>query len=167
MGRRRCGERLPLQGRPDVAIRAGVRGGVVDLQRALNLTHEGQEVRTRIKCELDVKQAELDRAQREIDKYGRNKAAFAPAPEYAALTARFAQLSKELIAHEQEATKSIVDRLKAEVAELARARQIDVVVEASLRERNVVVYRHWSRLVDGPNLTDELIRQHDARFPGS
>lgn len=157
-------------GQPDGAFRVGVRGGVVDLERAFATTHEGQQLKAQLKRELEANQAEIDRSQRELrDKYGNDMDALSRSPERAALAERFNKLRIEMAAHELKATAALLARLVADVKELARTRSLDVVTETSQHDKDLdVLYQKWSRYPIGwPDLTGELIRVHDERFTGA
>jgi len=146
------------------AARAGERFAFVDMQRVLEQTRDGQQTKGRLKAEFETKQAELDRRQEEIKtKYpGRGRDQIQRTPEFARLMITYRELKEELQAHEQKAVRAILNRLTSEVAELARGRRLDVVLDVSNRG-GPALYGSTAHLSTTVDLTDDLVRLHDER----
>jgi Skp family chaperone for outer membrane proteins len=108
--------------------------------------------------ELDVLQKALK------DKYGRDREALARSTELAALKDRFRELQQELQRYESDETRIIIERMKPDIAELARRHGVDVVIEVSNKGGEVVYRGNLDYPPPGPDLTDELIRLHNQRL---
>jgi Skp family chaperone for outer membrane proteins len=155
-----------LLGRAQGATRLGEHAAIVSLQRALETTREGQRARAQLKAEFDVKQGELDRRQEAIKaKFGKDSEAAMRSSEFVELSRRFRALKAEMEQHETETTRAILERLRSDAAALAQRRGIDVILEVSSRGSEVLYRSGVAFPPAGPDLTDELIRLHDERFP--
>lgn len=153
-----------LLSRPVGASRAGTRVAIISLERAVETTRDGQQARAALKVEFDGKQAELDARQRALKEKYRDPDALRASPEAAELMTRFRALQGELKEHETAATHALLERLVADVAELARRHGVDVVIETTMKGTEVIYKKGVAYPPPGPDLTDELIRFHDERF---
>ena len=145
--------------------------GYVDLQRALNEVDEGKAARALLKKDfdekqkqLDVRKTEFDRLQADFEKQSvvmseqarRDKAQDLDR-RARELQALFVNLQKDLSERERDATRGIFDRMSKIVAEIAEAEGFSLVLEKGAG----LVYAPASL-----DLTNELIRKYNARFPG-
>jgi outer membrane protein len=145
--------------------------GYVDLQRALNEVDEGKAAKALLKRDfdekqkqLDAKKTEFDRLQGEFEKQAvvmsdqakRDKAQDLDR-RARELQALFVNLQKDLSEREQQATRGIFDKMSAIVREIAEADGFTIVLEKGAG----LVYAPPSL-----DLTNELIRKFNARFPG-
>jgi outer membrane protein len=151
-------------------VRAEQKIGVVDLQRALNEVDEGKAAKALLKKDfdekqkqLDVKKAEFDRLQADLEKQAVVMSDAAKKERASDLDRRarelqglFVQLQKDLSERERDATKGIFDRMANIVSEIAEADGFTVVLERGAG----VVYAPASL-----DLTNELIRKYNARHP--
>jgi outer membrane protein len=157
---------------PAVALAQSPKLGYVDLRRAVDETDEGKAARASLKKDFDEKQKQLDvrrddfeKAQQEFEKQAvvmsdqakRDKAGELErkARELASL---FQQLQTDLSKREGEAMRGIIDRMTGVVREIAEADGFTIVFE---RNDAGIMYAPASL-----DLTNELIRKYNARFPG-
>jgi outer membrane protein len=145
--------------------------GYVDLQRALNEVDEGKAARAVLKKDFDEKQKQLDVRKTEFDKLQADFEKQAVVMSEQArrdkaqdldrrareLQSLFVNLQKDLSERERDATRGIFDRMAAIVAEIAEADGFSLVLEKGAG----LVYAPASL-----DLTNELIRKYNARFPG-
>jgi outer membrane protein len=145
--------------------------GYVDLQRALNEVDEGKAARALLKRDfdekqkqLDVRKTEFDRLQADFEKQAVVMSEQARRDKAQDLDRRarelqnlFVNLQKDLSERERDATRGIFDRMSAIVAEIAEAEGFSLVLEKGAG----LVYAPASL-----DLTNELIRKYNARFPG-
>lgn len=153
------------------AARAEQKIGFVDLQRALNEVDEGKAAKALLKKDFDEKQKQLDAKKTEFDKLQADLEKQAVVMSDAAkkekageldrrareLQGLFVQLQKDLSDREREATRGIFDRMGGIVREIAEADGFTIVLEKGAG----IVYAPSSL-----DLTSELIRKYNARFPG-
>ena len=154
-----------------LAARAEQKIGYVNLQRALNEVDEGKAAKALLKRDFDEKQKQLDgkktefdRLQAEFEKQAvvmsdqakRDKAQDLDR-RARELQALFVNLQKDLSEREQQATRGIFDKMSAIVREIAEADGFTIVIEKGAG----LVYAPPSL-----DLTNELIRKFNARFPG-
>ncbi len=151
--------------------RAEQKLGYVDLQRALNEVEEGKAAKASLKKDfdekqkqLDAKKADFDRLQADLEKQAVVMSDAAKKEKGAELDKRarelqglFVQLQKDLSDRERDATKGIFDRMAGIVREIAEAEGFTVVLEKG----SGIVYAPVSL-----DLTNELIRKYNSRFPG-
>ncbi len=154
-----------------VAARAEQKIGFVDLQRALNEVDEGKAAKAVLKKDFDEKQRQLDAKKVEFDKLQADFEKQAVVMSEQArkdkgqdldrrareLQALFVQLQKDLSDRERDATRGIFDRMAAIVRDIAEADGFTIVLEKSAG----LVYAPPSL-----DLTNELIRKYNARYPG-
>jgi outer membrane protein len=145
--------------------------GYVDLQRALNEVDEGKAAKALLKKDFDEKQRQLDAKKKEFDRLQvefekqavvmsdqakRDKAQDLDR-RARELQALFVNLQKDLSEREQQATRGIFDKMSNIVREIAEADGFTIVLEKGAG----LVYAPPSL-----DLTNELIRKFNARFPG-
>jgi outer membrane protein len=145
--------------------------GYVDLQRALNEVDEGKAAKALLKKDFDEKQKTIDAKKTEFDKLQADFEKQATVMSEAArkdkgqdldrrareLQSLFVNLQKDLSDRERDATRGIFDRMSQIVGEIAEADGFTIVLE-----RNAgLVYAPASL-----DLTNELIRKYNARYPG-
>jgi outer membrane protein len=145
--------------------------GYVDLQRALNEVEEGRAAKALLKKDFDEKQKQIDarksdfdKAQVEFEKQATVMSEQARKDKGAELDRRarelqalFVNLQKDLSDRERETTRGIFDKMAQIVGEIAEADGFTIVLE-----RNAgLVYAPPSL-----DLTNELIRKYNARYPG-
>jgi outer membrane protein len=145
--------------------------GYVDLQRALNEIDEGKAARALLKKDfdekqkqLDVRKTEFDRLQADFEKQAVVMSEQARRDKAQDLDRRarelqslFVNLQKDLSDRERDATRGIFERMSTIVAEIAEAEGFSLVLEKGAG----LVYAPASL-----DLTNELIRKYNARFPG-
>ncbi len=151
-------------------VRAEVRIGYVDLQRALNEVDEGKAAKALLKHDfdekqkqLDVKKAEFDKAQAEFEKQSVVMSDAAKRDKGQDLDRRarelqalFMNLQKDLSEREREATGGIFQKMSGIVREIAEAEGFTMVLEKGTG----IVYAPESL-----DLTNDLIRKYNARYP--
>jgi outer membrane protein len=154
------------------AVRAEVRIGYVDLQRALNEVDEGKTAKALLKHDFDEKQKQLDGKKAEFDKA---QAEFEKQAVVMSDTARrdkgqdldrrarelqalFVNLQKDLSEREREATRGIFEKMSAVVRDIAEAEGFTMVLEKGTG----IVYAPESL-----DLTNDLIRKYNARYPAT
>jgi outer membrane protein len=149
--------------------RAETRIGVVDTQKAVMGSDEGKAVSASLKKEQDEKQKQLDAKQQEFaklrDDFEKQAAVLSDQAKKdkateldkraGELQQMYFQLQQELAQKEQEATKGIGDRMMAIVREIADANGIQLVVT-----KGAAIYT-----ADSLDLTNEVIRKYNAKFP--
>lgn len=154
-----------------VLARAQQKVGYVDLQRALNDVEEGKAAKALLKRDFDEKQkqldarkADFDKATAEFEKQAVVMSESAKREKAQELDRRarelqgvFLQLQKDLSEREQQATRGIFDKMASIVREIADADGFSLVLEKS---GGGVIYGEASL-----DLTSELIRKYNARFP--
>ena len=152
--------------------RAEQKIGFVDLQRALNEVDEGKAAKALLKRDfdekqkqLDVKKAEFDKLQADVEKQAVVMSDAAKKDKAAELDRRarelqglFVQLQKDLSDRERDATKGIFDRMAVVVRDIAESDGFTIVLEKNAG----VVYAPPSL-----DLTNELIRKYNARYGGA
>jgi outer membrane protein len=145
--------------------------GYVDLQRAMNEIEEGRAVTALLRQDfaekqkqIDAKKAELEALQVDFEKQAPVMSEQARKDKATDLDRRgrdlqtlFVSLQKDLADREREATRGVLDKMAQIVGEIAEADGFTVVLE-----RNAgLVYAPPSL-----DLTNELIRKYNARYPG-
>jgi outer membrane protein len=152
------------------AGRAEVKIGYVDLQRALNEVDEGKAAKALLKRDFDEKQKQLDVKKTEFDKLqadfekqsvvmsdqARKEKGADLDRRARELQALFMNLQKDLSERERDATRGIFDKMAQVVAEIAEADGFTMVLEKTAG----LVYAPASL-----DLTNELIRKYNARYP--
>ena len=152
------------------AARAEQKIGYVDLQRALNEVDEGKAAKALLKKDFDEKQRQLDLKKTEFEKLQADFEKQAVVMSEQArkdkgqdldrrareLQALFMNLQKDLSDRERETTRGIFDKMDTIVREIAEA--------------DGFTYDHekGAGIVYAPpalELTNELIRKYNARFP--
>jgi outer membrane protein len=153
------------------SAQAQVKIGFVDLQRALNEVDDGKSAKAVLKKDFDEKQKQLDakrvefeKLKTEFDKQSVVMAEQAKRDRAAELDRKalelqqlFMQLQKDLSDRERDVTRGIFDKMSGIVREIAEADGFTMIFE-----------RSDSGLVYAPpalDLTNELIRKYNARFP--
>jgi outer membrane protein len=146
--------------------------GFVDLQRALNEVDEGKTAKALLKKDFDDKQKEIDAKKADFEKLqadfekqatmlseqARKDKAQDLDKRARDLQALFVSAQKDLSDREQKATRGIFDKMAQIVGEIAEADGFTLVLEKNAG----VVYAPASL-----DLTNELIRKYNARFPPS
>jgi len=144
--------------------------GYVDLQRALNEVEEGKAAKALLKKDFDEKQKHLDGKKTEFDKLQADfeKQAMVMSEQARKdkgqdlerrareLQALFVNLQKDLSERERDATRGIFDKMAQIVGEIAEADGFAIVLEKNAG----LVYAPASL-----DLTNELIRKYNARYP--
>ena len=145
--------------------RVGERVAFVDLQSVISQTIDGKREKAKLRDEFEHKQAELDGLQTALKQSVARGDSDSPRA-IQDLRQRYQELQGELKRHEDEAVHALLAKLSSEVGELARAQHIDVVFDRNVKPDEVVVYRDGTAFPpNGPDLTADLIRLHDQRFP--
>ncbi len=151
-------------------VRAEVRIGYVDLQRALNEVDEGKAAKALLKRDFDEKQKQLDSKKAEFDKaqaeFEKQSVVMSDAAKRdkgqdldrraRELQALFMNLQKDLSERERDATRGIFEKMSAIVRDIAEAEGFSMVLEKGTG----IVYAPESL-----DLTNDLIRKYNARFP--
>ncbi|WP_242346170.1 OmpH family outer membrane protein [Anaeromyxobacter terrae] len=146
--------------------------GFVDLQRALNEIDEGKAAKATLKHDFDEKQKQLDAKKVEFDKLRQDfekqavvMAEQARRDKAAELDRKandlqqfWGQLQKDLSEREREVTRGIFDKMANITREIAEADGFTMVLE---RSDSGIVFA-----LPALDLTNELIRKYNARFPG-
>jgi outer membrane protein len=146
--------------------------GYVDLQRALNEVDAGKAAKALLKKDFDEKQKQVDAKKAEFEKLQADfeKQAMVMSEQARKekgqdlerrareLQALFVNLQKDLSDREREATRGIFDKMSQIVAEIAEADGFTIVLE----KNGGLVYAPSSL-----DLTNELIRKYNARYPAS
>ncbi len=162
---------LALAAVPAVGRAADQKIGYVDLQRALNEVEEGKTAKAVLQKDfaekqktLDAKKAEFEKAQADFEKQAvvmseaaRKDKAQDLDRRARELQALFVNLQKDLSDRERDATRGIFDRMNAIVREIAEADGFTYVLEKGAG----IVYAPPSL-----DLTNELIRKYNAKYPG-
>jgi outer membrane protein len=153
------------------AARADTKLGFVDLQRALREVDEGKAATAVLKRDFDEKQKTLDAKKTEFerlkgefekqqvvmsDQAKKDKAGELDRKAME-LQQLFMQLQKDLSEREREAMRGIIDKMQGIVREIAEADGFTMVLE---RSDSGIVYAPPSL-----DLTNELVRKYNARFP--
>jgi len=153
------------------AVRAEVKIGYVDFQRALNEVDEGKSAKALLKKDFDAKQKQLDAKKAEFDKLqaefekqavvmsdqAKRERAQDLDRRAREMQALFVNLQKDLSEREQQVTRGIGDKMAGIVREIAEADGFTMVLEKGAG----LIYAPPSL-----DLTNELIRKYNARFPG-
>jgi outer membrane protein len=161
---------LALAALPALA-RAEQKIGYVDLQRALNEVEEGKTAKAVLQKDFAEKQRQLDGKKTEFEKLQADFEKQAVVMSEQArkdkaqdldrcareLQALFVNLQKDLSEREREATRGIFDRMNQIVQEIAEADGFSFVLDKAAG----IIYAPPSL-----DLTNELIRKYNARFPG-
>jgi outer membrane protein len=149
--------------------RAETKIGFVEIQRALREVDEGKAATAVLKRDFDEKQKQLDFRKTEFEKLKGDfekqasimtdevkKSKGAELDRKAMeLQQLFVQLQKDLSVREQETMRGIVDKMNGVVREVADANGISLV----LNDAAIV----WVQ--PSLDLTNELIRRYNARYP--
>jgi outer membrane protein len=152
---------------------AQVRLGFVDLQQALNDTQEGAAAKRRLKRMFNKRQGELDDQQERLkrmeedlkkqkgvlsdDAFEKRVEAYRKA--FVELQTTYVQHQRDLSDRETEETGRILKRMQTILAEIGERDNYTAIVEVN--EGGVFYYR------TSLNLTNELIRLYDERYPGA
>ena len=154
------------------AARAETKIGYVDLQRALNEIEEGKAAKATLKRDFDEKQKQLDAKKSEFDKLRQDfekqavvMAEQARRDKAAELDRKandlqqfWGQLQKDLSERERDATRGIFDKMSVITREIAEADGFTMVLE---RNDAGIVFA-----LPALDLTNELIRKYNTKFPG-
>ncbi len=154
------------------AARAEQKLGYVDLQRALNEVDEGKAAKALLQKDFAEKQKQLDAKKSEFEKLQADFEKQAVVMSEQArkdksvdldrrareLQALFVNLQKDLSDRERDATRGIFDRMNGIVREIAEADGFTYVFEKGAG----IVYAPASL-----DLTNELIRKYNAKYPGA
>jgi outer membrane protein len=154
------------------AARADLKLGYVDSPRAMTEVEEGKAVMGALQRELQDKEKqaklkfdELARLQEDFQKQQMIMTPEAKSAKIAEVERKnieaqeFAmKLQQELTAKEREAKQALFEKLSAVVRAIAEAEGFTMVLEA----RGAVIYAPTSL-----DLTNEVIRKFNAKFPGS
>jgi len=161
---------LPRLVVPLTLAAAQVKLGFVDFQRAITEVDEGKAAKAQLKKDFDEKQKQLDlktdeikKLQADFDKQAMVMSAEAKAAKGADLDRRklevqefFMKLQQDLSTRERDAMRGIFDKMQGVVREIADADGLAVVLD-----RSALVYAQPAL-----DVTNELIRKYNARFPG-
>ena len=151
----------------------GIKIGVVNFQKALNLVDQGQKAKAQLKLDFDQKQKKLNLQQDELkkirDDFEKQRTALS---EQAArdqekkfndklmeLQQNAGAFRQDLATQEAKMTASILKNLKEVVAEIAKQGKFNLVVEGS---QDAVLYAESES-----DLTDQVIQLYNKRFTGS
>ncbi|HEX9053109.1 MAG TPA: OmpH family outer membrane protein [Anaeromyxobacter sp.] len=162
---------LALAAVPAAGRAAEQKIGYVDLQRALNEVEEGKSAKALLQKDFAEKQRQLDTKKAEFEKLQADFEKQAVVMSEAArkdkaqdldrrareLQALFVNLQKDLSEREREATRGIFDRMAAIAREIAEADGFTYVLEKGAG----IVYAPPAL-----DLTNELIRKYNAKYPG-
>ena len=162
---------LALAAVPAAGRAADQKIGYVDLQRALNEVEEGKSAKALLQRDfadkqktLDAKKAEFEKLQSEFEKQAvvmseqaRKDKAQDLDRRARELQALFVNLQKDLSERERDATRGIFDRMAAITREIAEADGFTYVLEKGAG----IVYAPPAL-----DLTNELIRKYNAKYPG-
>jgi outer membrane protein len=156
-------------GSAQAARAADARVAVVDYRRAVHEVDEGKAIDATLRKELEDKQKQLDAKQAELetmrsefekqqsvlsDQVKQSKAADIE-KRFNEVRQFYVQLQQELAGREQEASKGITERMSGLVREIAEGEGLQLVLDGG----GVV----WSAA--SLDLTNEVIRKYNARFP--
>jgi outer membrane protein len=153
--------------------RAELRIGYVDLQRAIREVDEGKAATAVLKHDFDEKQKTLDTKKTEFDKaktdFEKQSVVMADQAKKdrageldrkaMELQQLFMQMQKDLSEREREVMRGIFDKMSGVVREIAEADGFTMVLD---RNDAGIVYAPPSL-----DLTNELVRKYNARFPGA
>ena len=162
---------LALAAVPAAGRAADQKIGYVDLQRALNEVEEGKTAKALLQKDfaekqkqLDTKKAEFEKLQADFEKQAVVMSEQARKDKAQDLDRRarelqslFVNLQKDLSERERDATRGIFDRMAAIAREIAEADGFSYVLEKGAG----IVYAPASL-----DLTNELIRKYNAKYPG-
>jgi outer membrane protein len=162
---------LALAAVPAAGRAADQKIGYVDLQRALNEVEEGKTAKALLQKDfaekqktLDAKKVEFEKLQADFEKQAvvmseqaRKDKAQDLDRRARELQALFVNLQKDLSERERDATRGIFDRMAAIAREIAEADGFSYVLEKGAG----IVYAPASL-----DLTNELIRKYNAKYPG-
>jgi outer membrane protein len=162
---------LALAAVPAAGRAADQKIGYVDLQRALNEVEEGKTAKALLQKDfadkqktLDAKKAEFEKLQADFEKQAVVMSEQARKDKAQDLDRRarelqslFVNLQKDLSERERDATRGIFDRMAAIAREIAEADGFSYVLEKGAG----IVYAPASL-----DLTNELIRKYNAKYPG-
>jgi outer membrane protein len=153
------------------AARAEFKLGYVDFQRALRETDEGKATTANLKRDFDEKQKvltarseEVKRLQEDLQRQGALLTPEAKLAKGAELERKmmeaqelYMKLQQELSVKERDAMRPLNDKMIGLAREIAQADGFTVVVD---RGESGIIYAP-----DSLDLTNELIRKYNARFP--
>lgn len=151
-----------------VAHAQQVKLGYVDLQRALFETEDGRRAKDKLKKDFDQKQKELDEQQEELKKAFEDlqkKRTLLPADTVAKKEAElnerlqkvqdiFVRHQRDLSQKEQDATRSIFERMQRIIGKIAMAEDLAMVLD---RNQAGIVFAKPHL-----DLTNEVIRRYNA-----
>lgn len=152
---------------PSVSFAQSPKIGYVNLQRALNEVEEGKKAKARLKRDFEKKQKKLNAQQEELKKLKaeienagpvvsqevKRKKAMEFQQKLMALQQTYMTLQQELAKKEAKATKKIFDKMGKIIAEIAKEKGYDLVLE---RTESAVLYAK-----DNMDLTNELIKRYN------
>ena len=144
----------------------------VDLQRAINETHEGKQAKAHIKEVFGERQRDLNKRQDLLrlmeqrikgEKADANEAAVEHQMDvfktaFADLQSTYQQYQTELEHQEAEAVNNIMNKMKGLLSEVAKRDRYSAILEVN--EGGAFYY---DKALD---LTDEFIRLYNERYPG-
>ena len=162
---------LALAAVPAAGRAADQKIGYVDLQRALNEVEEGKTAKALLQKDfaekqkqLDTKKAEFEKLQADFEKQAVVMAEGARKDKAQDLDRRarelqalFVNLQKDLSERKRDATRGIFDRMNAIVRDIAEGDGFTYVLEKGAG----IVYAPPAL-----DLTNELIRKYNAKYPG-
>lgn len=166
---------------PSLTWAAGeFRLGVVDFQKALNSVEEGKTAKERLKKEFEGKQKDLETRKTKIDKLQTELADLQKQyqsgllkPEvmekgkklendfrkqFEEYTTLFQTNQKEMAEKEQKATSDILNKLRDQVADIGRAGQYTMIVEAN---ESGLLYASAPT-----DLTEQVIQKYNSSHKG-
>jgi outer membrane protein len=153
--------------------RAEVKLGYVDFQRAIKEVEEGKAAGAALQRDFQEKQKQLNqksdevkRLQEEFQKQSLLMTPEAKAAKGAEIERKmmetqefYVKLQQDLSGREREAMRPLADKMTAIVREIAEAEAFTMVMD---REASGIIYAPASL-----DLTNELIRKFNAKYPGS
>jgi outer membrane protein len=146
--------------------------GVVDMQKALQSVDAGKKAKVQLEKEFNSKKKELDAEKASLEKAGQEfkKQSLVMSEEarakkqgelqerYMKLQQSFAQSQQEIQAKEQELTGPILVRLRATIAEIAKAKNFTVVLE---KNENTVLFSQ-----EKDDITPDVIANFNKKNSG-
>ena len=143
--------------------------GTVDMQKALQTTKRGRAAQSTLEKEFTAKKKKLDEEDAAVkkltDEFKKQEAAYSEPTRMKKggliqekafkLRAAMAQAENEIKLKERELIQPIIGDLRREIADIARRRKMNLVLE---RNENFVLYSE-----DPSDLTDEVISQFDKK----
>ncbi len=146
-----------------------VKIGYVDLQKALEQSEEGQQLKSELEQEFNQRQQQLDTKQQEVmqkrqeleqqammlSEERQQQMAMELQQEMQQLQETYLTLQQELAEQEARKTTELFDKMRSTIEAVGEEKGFTMVIE---RTETSVLYA-----VDGLDLTDEVIERFDAR----